>query len=211
FLLDRLKPRSPRALARTVPEWGLSQERLLGQTPPGSVPAFRKSPFVLSSAACADDQLVGFLVLAARALAERRYAPGRHRVAAALRLPLAAAVRVVDRVHGGPAHGRALAPPAAASGLATGHVLMVDVADLADGRAAPERYAAHLARREAQDAVALVLGDELDARAGRAGHLAALAGLQLDVVHERAGRDVRERQRIAGPDVGAWAGLDRRA
>src|ERR1043166_4465047 len=46
------------------------------------------SPLVLSSAACADDQLVGFLVLAARALAERRHAPGRNRMPAALRLAL---------------------------------------------------------------------------------------------------------------------------
>src|SRR5438128_5298956 len=38
----------------------------------------------LSSAAGADDQLVGFLVLAAGALAERRHAPGSHPVAPAL-------------------------------------------------------------------------------------------------------------------------------
>src|SRR5205814_7063602 len=51
----------------------------------------------------------------------------------------------------------------------------------------------------------------LDARAGRAGHLAALARFQLDVVHQGAGRDVRQRQRVAGPDVGAGPRLDRRA
>jgi hypothetical protein len=62
---------------------------------------------------------------------------------------------------------------------------------------------AHLARRETQRRVAAVLRDELDRRAGRARHLAALARLQLDVVHERAGRDVLERQRVAGLDVGA--------
>src|SRR5207244_480555 len=99
------------------------------------------------------------------------------------------------------AHRRALAAPAAAAGLAAGDVLVVDVADLADGRPARQRNAAHLARGQAQDAVALVLRNELDARARRTRHLAALARLQLDVVNERAGRDVRQRQRIAGLDI----------
>jgi len=56
--------------------------------------------------------------------------------------------------------------------------------------------------------LALVLRDELDARAGAARELAALARLELDVVDERPGRDVRQRQRVAGLDVGARAGLD---
>src|SRR5512133_3129770 len=82
----------------------------------------------------ADDQAVGFLVLASRALAERRHAPRRDRVAAALGLALAAAVRVVDGVHRGAAHGRALAQPATPAGLAAGDVFVVEVADLSDRR-----------------------------------------------------------------------------
>src|SRR5436190_18491786 len=171
----------------------------------------RHLAFVLSTSACADDQLVGFLVLAAGAFTERRHAPWRHRMAAALRLALAAAVRMVDRVHGGAADGRALAAPAATAGLAAGDVLMVDIADLADGRPARQRNAAHLTRGQAQDAVALILRDQLDAGARRASHLAALAGLQLDVVDEGARRDVRQRQGVAGLDVGARARLDDRA
>src|SRR5262249_59438889 len=93
---------------------------------------------LLAAATAADDQLVRLLVLATRALAERRHAPRRHRMAATLRLALAAAVRVVDGVHRGAAHGRALALPAAAAGLAAGDVLVLDVADLADGGAARE-------------------------------------------------------------------------
>src|SRR5207237_821950 len=65
--------------------------------------------------ACADDQLVGFLVLAPRALAQRRNAPRRRRVLALL-LALAAAMRVVDRVHRHAAHRGALAAPPAAAG-----------------------------------------------------------------------------------------------
>src|SRR5205085_11166733 len=169
------------------------------------------STLLLTSPPRADDQLVGFLVLAAGPLPERGHAPRRHGMAAALRLALAAAVRMVDRVHGGAAHGRALALPAAAASLPAGDVLVVDVADLADRGAAGERHAAHLARGQAQDAVALVLRDELHAGAGAPRHLAALARLQLDVVDERAGRDVLERQRVPGLDVGARTRLDRRA
>src|SRR5712691_258107 len=166
---------------------------------------------LLAAPTAADDELVRFLVLRARALAERRHAPRGDRVAPALRLTLAAAVRVVDRVHGGAAHRGTLAFPAATAGLAPVDVLVVDVADLADGRAARNRHAAHLAGREAQDGVTRVLRDQLDARAGGARHLRALPRLQLDVVHERAGRDVLERQRVADLDVGVRARLHRRA
>src|SRR6476646_4575091 len=102
---------------------------------------------LLAAAPAADDQLVRSLVLGPRALAERRHAPRGHRVAAALRLALAAAVRVVDRVHRAAADGRALALPAAAAGLAARDVLVIDVADLADRRTAGPGDAGHLARR----------------------------------------------------------------
>src|SRR5581483_8782312 len=163
------------------------------------------SPLLLAAPAAPDDQLVGFLVLRARALAERRHAPRGDRVAAAFRLALAAAVRMVDRVHRRAANGGTLPEPAAATGFAARDVAVVDVADLTDRRAAREQHSPHLARREAERRVARVLRDELDAGAGRARHLAALARLQLDVVDERARRNVLERKRIARLDVGVGA------
>src|SRR4051812_15249961 len=129
---------------------------------------------------------------------------------AALRLALAAAVRMVDGVHRRAAHRRALAFPAAPARLAAGLVLVVGVPDLADGGATGQQHAAHLARGQAEHAVTVVLGDELYAGAGRARHLPALARLQLDVVDERAGRDVLERKRVPRADVGVRAGLDHR-
>src|SRR4051812_9988114 len=180
-----------------------------GRTAPSS--KTYSSALVLPAATAANDQLVGFLVLRAGALAERRHAPRGDRVTAALRLAFTAAVRVVDRVHRRAADGRALAEPARAAGLADRHVAVLDVADLADGRAAGEQHAAHLAGRETQRGVALILRDELHARAGGACHLTAPAGLQLHVVHERARRDVLERERVARLDVGADAGLHDRA
>jgi hypothetical protein len=56
--------------------------------------------------------------------------------AAALGLALAATVGVVDRVHGDAADARAAAEPAVAAGLAERLLVVVAVADLADGGAA---------------------------------------------------------------------------
>src|SRR5215218_10417600 len=144
------------------------------------------STLLLPTPTAADDQAVGFLVLGAGALAQCRHAPRSHRVAAALRLALAPAVRMVDRVHGGAAHGRALSAPAAATGLTPGDVLVVDVPDLADRGPAGQRDSPHLAGGQAEHAVPVVLRHELDTGACAAGHLAAPARLELDVVDERA-------------------------
>src|SRR5919201_4592863 len=163
---------------------------------------------LLSTATAADDQLVRLLVLRACALAERRYSPRRHGVATALRLPLAAAVRMVDGVHRRAAHGRSLALPAAATSLAGADVLVVDVADLPDRRATRNGHTPHLARGKTQHCVRAVLCDELNARAGRARQLRTLAGLELDVVHEGTGRDVLQRERVPHLDVRGRAGLD---
>ena len=91
-------------------------------------------------------------LVAARLVALGRHAPRRHRMPAAGRLAFAAAERVIDRVHRDAAHVRPLAQPAAAAGLADRHVLVVDVADLADGREAldvdqPDFARRHLHRR----------------------------------------------------------------
>src|SRR5439155_11095161 len=107
------------------------------------------SPLPLAAATAANDQLVRFLVLAPGALAERRDAPRRDRVPPALRLALAAAVRMVDRVHRRAAHGRALAEPPAAAGLPDRDVRVVGVPDLTDRRAAGQQYPAHPTPRPA--------------------------------------------------------------
>src|SRR5665811_2020164 len=144
----------------------------------------------------------------ARAVAQRGHAPRRDRVTAGRGLALAAAVRVVDRVHGRTAHGRAHAAPASAAGLAAGDVGVIGVAQLAHRSATGEADTAQLTGRQAHDAVALFLGLQLGARAGAAHQLPAATRLQLDVVDRGARRDVLERQRVAGLDVGSGAGLD---
>src|SRR4029077_20278660 len=81
------------------------------------------------------DESVRLLVVA-RLVALGRQAPRRHGMPSAGRLAFASAERVVDRIHRDAAHVRALAEPAAAPGLADRHVLVLDVADLADRRVA---------------------------------------------------------------------------
>src|SRR4029079_13516559 len=129
-----------------------------------------------------DDVAVGLLALLAGAVADRRHAPGRLRVVAQRGGALATAVRVVHRVHGGAARLRAHAHVALAAGLAHGDVLVVGVADDADGRAALGPDLAHLPGGQAQRRHAGVLGHQLDADAGGATELGATARLQLDVV-----------------------------
>src|SRR4051812_20024335 len=105
-------------------------------------------PPTLSGAATADDQRLRRLGLVAGAALG--LAPGRHRGTAARRTALATAERVVDGVHGDAAGLRAHAFPAVAAGLADLHLLVLGVADLADGGAAVDRHAAHLGGRQAQ-------------------------------------------------------------
>src|SRR5512133_1024063 len=80
-----------------------------------------------------DDHFVGPLVVA-RLVATRRLAPRRHRVTSAGGLAFATAVRVIDRVHGDATVVRALAEPARTAGFADRNILVVEVADLPDGR-----------------------------------------------------------------------------
>ena len=77
------------------------------------------------------------------------------------------------------------------------------------GAAAVDRHAAHLGAGQAQGGEVALLGHELDAGAGAAGHLAAAAGLELDVVDGGADRDVAQRQGVARTDLGAVAVLQR--
>src|SRR5688500_17822721 len=153
---------------------------------------------LLVGTAAADDERIARLALAGAALGLAR---GVDRVATTGGLALTTTVRVVDRVHGDTADGRALALPAHAAGLAPVDVRLLGVADLADRRAAAQVDVADLAGRHAQLGVRPVLGDELDARTGGPGDLRAAARAELDVVDHGADGDVAQRQRVAGLDV----------
>src|SRR5664279_5665508 len=76
-------------------------------------PIFSASLGVLAALAAANDVLAAQLALVPGAVAVGRLAPRGHGVTAGVALSLAAAVRVVHRVHGGATDLRALALPSA--------------------------------------------------------------------------------------------------
>src|SRR5690606_5927953 len=105
-----------------------------------------RSPLLRRPAAlpAADDELVGGLLLPA-GLDPLGLPPRGDRVTAAGGLPLAAAQRVVDRVHRDAAHLGALPTPAVGARLADRLLAVVDVPQLPDGGHALAAHHAHLA------------------------------------------------------------------
>src|SRR3954470_2598442 len=161
---------------------------------------------LLADIAAANDELVtGKVALARPAFL---LAPRADRVTSTGRLALATTVRVVDRVHGDTADGRANTLPAHAAGLAPVDVGLLGVADLADRRAAAHVDVADLAGGQTQLGVRAVLGHEAHRGSCGTRHLGAPARLQLDRVDDGTDRDVLQRQVVARLDVGARTGLD---
>src|SRR5688572_16581937 len=103
-------------------------------------------------------------------------------------LALAAAVRVVDRVHDDAADRRADAAPALRAGLAVNDQAVVVVADFADRRATVHVHLAHLGRPQTDRRVETFARHELCGGAGAARELTAATRLELDVVDLRADR-----------------------
>src|SRR5690242_11819793 len=140
-------------------------------------------PLVLAAAA-ADQPVTGLVLPAGTAF---RLTPRADRVATARALALATAVRVVNRVHGDATDRRTLALPAVAARLAELDVAVLGVADLTDGRAALHADPPDFTGRHAQGRVAALLGQQLNARAGRPRDLRPATGAQLDRVDHGAG------------------------
>src|SRR6185437_1191750 len=140
------------------------------------------SPGLLSAllATTTNDELVAGLARSTGAALG--LTPRADRVPAAGGLALATTVRVVDRVHGDTADGRALALPAHPAGLAPVDVGLLGVADLTHGRAAADVDVADLTGRHPQLGERTVLGDQLHPGTGRPGDLGAATGPQLDGV-----------------------------
>src|SRR4051794_25832389 len=124
---------------------------------------------------------------------------------------LAAAVRVVDGVHGDAASLGPLAPVPRAAGLAQLDQLVLGVADRADRGPRLHRHQPHFARGKPQRGVLALLGHQLDRGARRAADLAAAPGGELDVVQRRTRRDGPQGKAVAHLDLGALARRDRRA
>src|SRR5439155_8596696 len=160
-----------------------------------------------SPVATTDDHLSGRLVLAG-AQPHRGLAPWCLRRHPGRRLPLAAAVWMVARVHHHAANLGAPAHMAAPSRLADVLVLVLQVADLSNRRHAVGAHPPHLPGRKPYRCHLALLGEEL-CRAARAPHdLAATAGDHLDVVDLGSERHPSQRQRIADASLGILTGDD---
>src|ERR1700689_5021741 len=94
----------------------------------------------------ADDKRIGPLVVACLVTA-RRLSPRGDRMTAAGGLAFAAAVRVIDRVHGNAAVAGANALPTVPPRLADRYIFVVGVAYLADRRHARHQHPASFTRR----------------------------------------------------------------
>ena len=121
------------------------------------------------------------------------------------RAALAAAVRVVTRVHHRAAHAWAAAHQALAAGAAELDLAVLHVADLADSGHALGEDAPDFAGRQADERVVLFAGEELRRSAGAADELGALTLVHFEVVDRRARRDVPERQGVSRLDLGRRA------
>src|SRR5436190_11189277 len=143
-----------------------------------------------------------------RLVALGRLAPRRHRVTAARGLALAAAERVIHRVHRHAAHVWTLTEPAAPPSLADRNVLVIEVAHLADRGHALDEHLADFARGQLHRRVFAFARHQLHRRAGTARHLTALARPQLHVVDHGAEGNVLQRQAVARQNVHGVAGHD---
>src|SRR5208282_563840 len=190
--------------ARTARDVGLLQQIAVDERPfPDR--ARHGSAFLLPRVPRRDDELVGGLV-GPGLLALGRLAPGGYRMAAARSAALAAAVRMIDRVHGDAAVVRTMPEPAVAARLAERGVHVVRVRHGADRGEALAMDEPLLAGVQAERDVALIAADDLRVGSGRAGDDAAPADLHLDVVDDRADRDAGERHGVAGLHVDLHAG-----
>jgi len=113
--------------------------------------------------------------------------------------------RVVDRVHDNAAVARTTAEVTAAAGLAADFEIVLGIADDTDSGAAGLEDHAHLAAGHLDDGVLVVTRHQLGIGTGRTHHLGTLAGTELDIVNQRAERNLSKQQGVThfGGDTGA--------
>ena len=107
---------------------------------------------------------------------------------------LSAAVRMVDRVHRHAAHRRTPPMPPGSPRFAVRDVLVVEVTDLAYRGHAIQTEFSNFTRRQLDQRNIAFLAEQLRRAARGANDLGTLAGLQLQVVQLRSGRDEPDRQ-----------------
>src|SRR5690606_20250506 len=123
----------------------------------------------------------------------------------------AAAVRVVDRVHGATALVRLAPHPPTATSLTQNYVLVLGVADATDCSVTLTVQLPQFARRHAHGDVKSVPALDLETGTGRARQLRTLAWNHLDRVDDGADRDEAQRHGVACLGLGLGTADDGRA
>ena len=118
----------------------------------------------------------------------------------------ATTVRVIAGVHDRATAAGTNAHVALAASLAQVDVLVVEVRNNADGSDAVQTNVTHLAGGQTNQSVTIFLSHQLSHDASGTDQLAALAGIQLNVMDHGTDGDVLEGQSVTGLDVGVGAG-----
>src|SRR5438045_6682340 len=121
-------------------------------------------------------------------------------------LAFAAPERMVGGSQGRAADSGATPQPAALPRLAARQQLVLGIADFADRGEALAPHHPHFSGAEPERDVVALFRHDLRARTGAAAQLAALADLELDVVHRGTQRDLEQRHCVAGADVRSGTG-----
>jgi len=121
--------------------------------------------------------------------------------ATTLRLTLTTTVRMIDGIHRHTANVRTTTEPTTATGLAERLLVVITVADFANGGSALGVDDAKFAGRHLQLSYAVFDGHELECGASRTGDLCATSGHQLDAVKERRGWDQLEGEVITNVKI----------
>ena len=116
------------------------------------------------------------------------------------RSTFASAVRVIHRIHGDTAYGRAYATPTFCPGFSEFSQRVLRVPDFSDCRPALNEHPSGLTRPKAHQGIRALATEILDGGSGRPGELGTFAGFQFDTVHNGANRNIFERKSIPSPD-----------
>src|SRR5438874_9939432 len=152
---------------------------------------------VRAELAATQDQLLRRLSRAAGDSTLGRDTGLAHRMTSAVGSTCATTQRMVDGVHRLGTRVRANAHVTGTTGFADRNVDPVEIAELADRRAAGAANATHFAGRQNDHAVHAFFGAQASDATGGADKLAALAGVHFDVVNFQTTGDVRQRKRVS--------------
>ena len=150
-----------------------------------------------------DDVLARLLLGSASLVALSRDTLARTGMSASL-TALTTAHRVVDRIHDNAAVARTTAEVTAAAGLTADFKVVLRIAhDTNSGTASLENHA-HLAAGHLDDGILIVTAHQLGICTGRTHHLGTLARTKLDIVNQRAERNLSKQQGVShlGSDTG---------